>query len=69
MEVPHGSERIIEKPITDTKEGSKRVKHPALLFVLELYCHWVFDWIALTAIAADAGREDLAATELMLPYR
>jgi hypothetical protein len=35
----------------------------------ELYCHWVFDWIALTAIAADAGREEQAATELMLPYR
>lgn len=26
---------LFEKPISDTKEGSKRVKNPALLFVLE----------------------------------
>ena len=26
---------LFDKPITDTKEGSKRVKNPALLFVLE----------------------------------
>ena len=26
---------LFEKPITDTKEGSKLVKHPALLSVLE----------------------------------
>ena len=26
---------LFDKPITDTKEGSKRVKYPALLFVLE----------------------------------
>ena len=34
-EVPHGSEKLFEKPISDTREGSKRVKNPALLFVLE----------------------------------
>ena len=26
---------LFAKPISDTKEGSKRVKNPALLFVLE----------------------------------
>ena len=30
-----GPTGLFEKPITDTKEGSKRVKDPALLFVLE----------------------------------
>jgi hypothetical protein len=26
---------LFEKPTTDTRNGSRRVKHPALLFVLE----------------------------------
>ena len=26
---------LFEKPTTDTRDGSRRVKHPALLFVLE----------------------------------
>ena len=26
---------LFENPITDTREGSRRVKHPAVLFVLE----------------------------------
>jgi hypothetical protein len=35
MRFPMALRGLFEKPISDTKEGSKRVKNPALLFVLE----------------------------------
>jgi hypothetical protein len=35
MRFPVALRGLFEKPISDTKEGSKRVKNPALLFVLE----------------------------------